>query len=501
MNESRLTPRLEAMNEAVKKTAFEAGLDFFPVQFYMLDFDKFNEVVANLGFPRRYMHWRFGMEYGKLKKQLGHGFGRIYELIINSNPAIAYLLAYNKDIQQKMVMAHVYGHADFFKNNMLFSKTNRNMLNSMADHAELIAYYYNKIGFDVVESFIDATLSIEDLVDPLYNWIPKNKEVRSEKKAGKEEPKIKVEPYLKEFVPDLFRKPKKEKKESPLKMENLHELDGDRDVLQFIIEKADHLKVWHKDILSIIREERCYFIPQIKTKIMNEGWATFWHARLMSEKGLAGDEGIVDFAKTHASVVRSSIPGKGSINLGFNPYTLGYMLFKDIKERWDKGRYGLAYEEEHDVRKKSEWDTGEMNGMEKIFEVRRFKSDTEFIREFFTDEFILKNMFFTYGLDESERFEIIKSRQPEIVRNNMLALLTNYGEPIIKAVSGNFKNSKSLLLKHDYAGLELNPEYTKATLKNLFKIWRRPVFLTTHVNDVKILFGYNGVDFASKEIK
>lgn len=503
MNESKLTPKLEAMKEEVKETAEEAGLDFFPVQFHMLDFDKFNEVVANIGFPRRYMHWRFGMEYGKLKKQLGHGFGRIYELVINTNPSIAYLLAYNKDVQQKMVMAHVYGHVDFFKNNMLFSKTNRNMLNAMADHAELIAYYYNKIGFNIVESFIDAALSIENLVDPLYNWVPRTNKGCQDKKeeCQKENPKIKVKPYLKDFVPDLFKKPKKEKREGFQKLENLHKLDGDRDVLQFIIENADHLKTWHKDILSIIREERCYFIPQVKTKIMNEGWATFWHAYLMSEKGLAGDDGIVEFAKTHAGVVGNLVPEKGHVKLGLNPYALGYMLFKDIKERWDKGRYGLAYEGERDIKKKREWDTGEMKGLEKIFEVRRFKSDVEFIREFFTDEFILKNMFFTYGLDSSERYEIIKNKQPEIIRNNMLAMLTNHGEPIIKAVSGNFKNSKILLLKHEYEGLELNPTYTEATLKNLFRIWRRPIYITTYVKDVKILVGYDGSTFKSRDIK
>ncbi len=496
MTSTELSPEMEKIRKKVEETAHNVGLDFFPVQFHMLEFTKLNEVIANLGFPKRYVHWRFGMEYGKLMKELGFGFGRVYEMVINTNPAIAYLLSYNQNAQQTMVMAHVYAHVDFFKNNMAFAATDRNMLNTMAEHAELLGYYYEKHGFVKVEEFIDACLSIEHLVDPFFDKIAKKKEDNNNEQQPKDEtPLITVQPYLEDFVKDMLNPKKPEKKPK-----NVLVRDGDRDVLQFIIDTADHLKGWQKDILSIIREERCYFIPQMQTKIMNEGWATFWHSYLMSQKGIAGDAGICDYAKTHAGVVGSLIPSKGHVQLGFNPYTLGFLLFKDIKERWDKGRYGVDYENERDMEKKEKWDTGEMNGLKKIFEVRKFKTDIGFVREFFTDEFIRKHLFFMYGADSSGEYDIIKSLKPERIRKEMLNLLTNYGEPVIEAVDANFKNTGSLLLRHVDEGLELHPYYTEATLRNIFKIWQRPVFLITRHESTRILYRYNGEEIRTAEL-
>lgn len=494
---TQLPLELEEIRTQVEDAARECGLDFFPVQFHMLEFEKLNEVTANIGFPKRYVHWRFGMEYKKLMKELGYGFKRIYELVINTDPAVAYLLSYNKPVQQKMVMAHVYGHVDFFKNNLAFANTNRNMLNTMADHAELIGEYYEKHGLNEVEQFIDSVLSIENLVDPFFDKIKKpekKKEGENEKKKEVEHPAI--APYLEDFVQDLFRE-KKENKEKPA---NALEAEGDTDVLQFIINNAEHLTKWQRDIISIIREERCYFIPQIQTKIMNEGWATFWHSYLMSSKGLAG-AGIFEYAETHAGVVGSLIPPEGKFQLDFNPYALGFMLFKDIKERWDSGRYGVAYEDERDTEKKRAWDTKEMGGLKKIFEVRKYKTDAGFIREFFTDDFIREHLFFRYGADPSDTYDIIKSKDPEEIRNLVVEMVATHGEPIIEAVDANFKNNRFLLLRHVHQGLDLHPHYTQATMKNIYKIWQRPVFLLTAEEDKSIIIVYDGKELKKKELK
>ncbi len=497
MMHTKLSPELEEIRRQVEDAARECGLDFFPVQFHMLEFEKLNEVIANLGFPRRYVHWRFGMEYKKLMKELGYGFGKVYELVINTNPAVAYLLSYNKTVQQKMVMAHVYGHSDFFKNNMAFANTNRNMLNIMADHAELIGEYYEKYGFSDVEKFIDSVLSIENLVDPFFDRIKKIKEDKEEKKTKKEIEHPAIAPYLEDFVQDLFREKKEDKKKEP---GDALEAEGDSDVLQFIINNTEHLEKWQRDIISIIREERCYFIPQIQTKIMNEGWATFWHSYLMSSKGLAGAE-LFEYARVHAGVVGSLIPPKGTFQLGFNPYALGFMLFKDIKERWDSGRYGAAYGDERDVEKKNGWDTKEMGGLKKIFEVRRYKTDAGFIREFFTDDFIREHLFFKYGAGPSKVYDIIKSKNPEEIRNQVVEMVATHGEPIIEAVDANFKNNKFLLLRHVHQGLDLHPYYTEATLKNLYKIWQRTIFLLTAEEDKNIIIAYDGKELRKKGLK
>ena len=141
------------------------GLDFFPTIFEVVDHDQLSAVAAYGGFPTRYPHWRFGMEYEQLAKGYSYGLQKIYELVINNDPCYAYLLGSNAITDQKLVMAHVYGHCDFFKNNYWFSQTNRKMIDEMANHGNRIRGYMDRFGVEEVETFIDACLSIEDLID------------------------------------------------------------------------------------------------------------------------------------------------------------------------------------------------------------------------------------------------------------------------------------------------------------------------------------------------
>ncbi len=141
------------------------GLDFFPTIFELVDADQLNAIAAYGGFPTRYPHWRFGMEYEQLSKGYHYGLQKIYELVINNDPCYAYLMRSNALTDQKLVMAHVYGHCDFFKNNYWFSQTNRKMMDEMANHGNRIRRYMDRFGVEEVEEFIDACLSIEDLID------------------------------------------------------------------------------------------------------------------------------------------------------------------------------------------------------------------------------------------------------------------------------------------------------------------------------------------------
>src|SRR3989338_3938273 len=142
------------------------GLDFFETIFELVDDHELNEIAAYGGFPTRYPHWRFGMEYDHLCKSYEYGLQRIYEMVINNDPCYAYLLKSNNDVDQKIVMAHVYGHCDFFKNNVAFAQTNRKMMDTMANHAAKVRTFIDKYGLDAVESFIDICKEIEDLIDP-----------------------------------------------------------------------------------------------------------------------------------------------------------------------------------------------------------------------------------------------------------------------------------------------------------------------------------------------
>src|SRR5262247_1761156 len=160
-----LSPELARLTEGIEVHAREYGLDFYETFFEVLDFEEMNMVAAYGGFPNRYPHWKFGMEYERLSKGYAYGLHKIYEMVINNDPCYAYLLEDNHVVDQKIVMAHVYGHCDFFKNNIWFSKTNRKMMDTMANHATKIRKYIDKYGLDTVEYFIDLCLSIDDLID------------------------------------------------------------------------------------------------------------------------------------------------------------------------------------------------------------------------------------------------------------------------------------------------------------------------------------------------
>src|SRR5712671_7145866 len=157
---------LLAAKKQIREQARSYGLDFFNVIYGMCDYEQVNQIAAYGGFPQRYPHWRFGMEYERLRKQHFYGLGRIYEMVINNDPCYAYLQESNPLIDQKLVIAHVYAHSDFFKNNYWFSRTNRKMMDEMANHSTRVRRHIEKHGQETVEHFIDACLSVEHLIDP-----------------------------------------------------------------------------------------------------------------------------------------------------------------------------------------------------------------------------------------------------------------------------------------------------------------------------------------------
>ena len=160
-----LPPDLRALKEEIEGYARGYGLDFYETIFEVIDADDLNEIAAYGGFPTRYPHWSFGMAYEELRKGYDYGLSKIYEMVINNDPCYAYLMRCNHTVDQKLVMAHVYGHCDFFKNNAYFAHTNRKMMDEMANHGARIRRYVEKYGEDEVEAFMDRCMSIDDLID------------------------------------------------------------------------------------------------------------------------------------------------------------------------------------------------------------------------------------------------------------------------------------------------------------------------------------------------
>ena len=487
---ANLTPELERARKKILKVAESYGLDCFETIFEIITYDQINQFASYGGFPVRYPHWRFGMEYEQLSKSYEYGLSKIYEMVINTDPCYAYLMEGNRMVDQKLVMAHVYGHCDFFKNNQWFSPTNRKMMDAMANHATRIRRYIDRYGVDVVETFIDQVLSLENLIDRYSPYIKKvsEKERQEEEKRDREGSLLKVHrEYMDEYInpPEFIEHQKKKAAEEQIKASKMP-AEPQRDVLGFLMHFAP-LKGWQQDVISIIRDEAYYFAPQGMTKIMNEGWASYWHSKIMTQN-IMNDSEVIDFADAHSGTMAMA-PN------GFNPYKVGIELFRDIEERWNKGRFGKEWNECDDIKERAGWDKKLNLGREKIFEVRRNYNDVTFIDEFLTEDFCIRNKMFVYKFNKrTNRYEV-DTRDFPLIKKQLLFQLTNFGQPIIQVEDANFENRGELLLTHMFEGIEMQPDYMKETLRNLQAIWGRPVNLATFVDQQPKLARYDGVEY------
>lgn len=488
-----LSKELCDMQRTVEHTARGYGLETFETIYEVLDYDEINMVAAYCGFPVRYPHWKWGMEYERLKKSYEYGLNKIYEMVINNDPCYAYLMESNSFTDQKIVMCHVTGHNDFFKNNFAFAHTNRKMMNEMANHASRVRRYMDWFGVSEVENFIDKVLSLENLIDFNAPFITRDKpEHLEDERAQDIESSITRIPSQHEYM-ELYLNPKSfidaqraRIKEEQEKAALRFPKKPQRDVLAFLLEHAP-LKKWQADVLDMIREEAYYFAPQAMTKIMNEGWASYWHAKLMSEKMMGPDE-LIDFADRHSSVMMSS-PQQ------INPYKMGIELFRDIEDRWNKGQFGSAWEQCDDMRAKREWDKGLNLGAQKIMQVRKIYNDLTFIDEFLTLDFCKRIGLFSYAFDKRKQEFVIESRDFVVIKKKLLASLTNLGHPHIQVINGNYENRSELLLEHIHDGVELDLSFAKETLKNLASLWTRPAHLITKIDDRTVLISHDGINY------
>ncbi len=291
---------IRALQEEIEGYAHEYGLDFYPVVYQMVDWDQMNEIAAYGGFPTRYPHWTFGMEYERLAKSYAYGLSKIYEMVINTNPVYAYLLECNAIVDQKLVIAHVCGHADFFKHNVYFAHTNRKMMDEIANHGMRVRRYMAKYGQEEVENFIDACMSIDDLIDIHSTAIKRREDPNGSVLKGEEEPvptigRLQAKDYMDAYInPKEFIEEQKRKLDEERKRKRKFPERPEKDVLLFLIENAP-LQNWQRDLLDIVREEAYYFTPQGQTKILNEGWACLRAAALIyTEQGLLRVEDVVN---------------------------------------------------------------------------------------------------------------------------------------------------------------------------------------------------------------
>jgi len=497
MKNTRLPPDLARAWGEIEEYARGYGLDFFPIIYEVLDYRTLYETAALGGFPTRYPHWRFGMEYDQLIK--GHVWlgSTIYEMVINTNPSYAYLLEGNEMVTQKMVMAHVAAHVDFFKNNMWFAHTNRKMLDEMANHAARIQRMVDRYGYEPVEDFIDICLSLDNLIDYHAPYIKRPESQTIEPIVSDDEPQtvegLRVDrDYMKGYInpPEFLALQRQRADQEKARLKKFPE-NSQKDVLLFLLNYAP-LDRWQHTILEIIRDEAYYFAPQGMTKVVNEGWASFWHSEIMTKKALHPSE-LIDFADHHSGVVAVH-PGR------LNPYKLGIELLRDVEERWNKGRFGKDYDQCDDLAEKLSWDTKAGLGRQKVFEIRRLYNDVTFLDEFLTPEFCMQQKLFTFKYNRDSDLYEIASREFKEIKQKLLFRMTNFGQPYIMVEDGNYNNRGELYLRHRHEGVDLKVDYARDTLRNIHRIWTRPIHIETILDDKKRLISFDGRDYHERKI-
>ncbi len=498
--DTSLPEELRLLQRQIEGYAREFGLDFYETIFEVLDAEDLNEVAAYGGFPTRYPHWSFGMQYEQLRKGYDYGLSKIYEMVINNDPCYAYLMRCNHTLDQKLVMAHVYGHCDFFKNNAYFAHTSRKMMDEMANHGARMRRYAEKYGEDEVENLVDRCMSIDDLIDvhasairrrddhSRYDFAPDHDD-----DDGLKPTRFKSKEYMEDYINPraLLKAEEDERRRVRGQNTSSHPELPQKDVLLFLIEHAP-LRPWQRDVLSIVRDEALYFAPQGQTKIINEGWASYWHSTIMTQRALLPSE-VIDYADHHS--------GTMAMHGGrLNPYKLGIELLRDIEQRWNTGRFGKEYDECDDMAKRRHWNKDLGLGRQKIFEVRRVHNDITLIDSFLTPEFCVDHKLFAFAYQEQMGQYVIESRDFQKIKQRLLFSLTNFGKPWITVVDGNYRNRGELLLKHEYNGVDLRTDLAAEVLPSLQALWSRPVHLRTVVDNKPTLLSFDGSEHSTRTL-
>jgi stage V sporulation protein R len=471
MTELDLT-RLNEADRIIQEIAQDFGLTLMPQEFDVVPDQKMLEIMA-YRLPVNFSHWSFGRDYEIERTKYEHGHSVPYEVVFNSNPARAYLMETNPFPIQVLVIAHVYAHNDFMTNNRHFQLTRRDMITFASEAAARFRKYEEDYGKDTVERLVDAAMAIQWNIDPDESTHSETEEEARERLYGWEK-KAQTHGSFDDLLPGKNRVSTEEKKQLRKKTPP----EPTVDLLGYIIEHSPKsLQEWEKDILNVIRTQSLYFMPYRRTKIMNEGWAAFWHEKIMqrlfTEKFLTSEEH--GYYNLYNARVKAHHPRT------INPYLAGHALFSNIDDRWNKGRFGHEYEECQDAQKKRNWDLGLNQGKEKIFQVRRTHMDWFFVDEFLNKEVIDNLDLYLYlEKDRETHYDIVVEETDWMnVKKVLVQSLMNWGVPRILVTDGNYQNSLQLYLKHEFEGLTLDDEYCRKTLEHIHYLWDRPVHLET----------------------
>jgi len=452
---------LERWNERILALVERFGLDPYGQEFEVCDHEDMLSYMVYSGMPAHYPHWSYGKNFEKLKTLYDYGVsGLPYEMVINSNPSIAYLMRDNSLALQVLTIAHVYGHNDFFKNNFTFKSTRAQYtIESFKSHATRVRHYVEdpSIGLEKVEALLDAAHALS---------LQCRRNLAIKKPSPAEERQLKLDEATPSADPFSAVHRRRERVEPDLEKVPLI---PDEDLLIFIRDHNPHLAEWEKDLLTIVHEQAQYFVPQIETKIMNEGWASFWHKRILEALDLP-QELHLEFIVRHTQVLR---PSPGSLN----PYHVGMKVWEDIEKRWN-------HPSKADI---DEFGPRKQNANDKLFEVREVERDASFLRRYLTEELMRELNLFEYKSRGNDQV-VTRVADQDNWRQIKDTLIQNVGTgsiPVIKVENSDYNSNRTLLLKHHHDGRDLQLDYAEKTLQYIQQLWTHDVAMETVIDNNK----------------
>lgn len=451
---TKTTPeQLDDYTRRIERLAERLGLDFYPVDFELVP-DNFMTEIAVYGLPVRMPHWSFGIRYIHQLIQQGMGHSRIFEVMFPGDPCHAYLVNGNSLAENTLVVAHVLGHADFAKNNHLFRKfmemAGGHILEQAASRAHAIEMALEQHGQEKVEAVLDAALALEPHIDF-------NRELHREASAPPMPAKAPAKAPVAAMQADLFHQRYRqlpgeatELALMPIPAAQDAVPAPEYDLLWFIAHHAPDMAGWERDIFLAVREESYYFYPVYACQIMNEGWASYWHARLLREADFLPQDLYLCAIKAHSDVVRP-YAGERQLSLSVNPYHLGFSIWEDIVER---------------------------HGIDAARRICREEDDFGFVRNYLDAPLAEKLDLFVYATHAEGDIQVA-SRDIHAIREAILAPKFNYGAPRIAATG--IGQDGSLVLTHDHGSDGRGLDVTRAdqVLEYIARVWRRPVTLHT----------------------
>lgn len=434
----------------IEALARSVGLKYHPVEFEVVP-ESFMTEIAIYGLPVRMPHWSFGVRYIYQLIQHRMGLSRLFEVVFPGNPGRAYLAKSNSAAENVLVTAHVLGHADFSANNMLFRRSQEqvgeHIVEQAAAHARQIGMAIEEHGLERVESVLDAALSLEQHIDV-------DQALRRERypEIVPDRAPLASDAFSLRFAalgPDTARpQTGGPAKRSPIPPH------PEKDLLWFIAHYAPEMEPWERDIFLAVREESFYFYPVFACQIMNEGWASYWHARLLREADFLPQSAYVDAIKCHSDVVRPTASGD-NVALSTNPYHLGFSIWEKIVEQ---------------------------HGLEHARKIMCEDDDFAFIRNHLTQDLASELQLFRFKGPANGTLTVQES-ELSALHDALLAPKYGFGAPTVSASRVHVDGKLELLHDHVTDGRGLDPDRGRKVLEYIARVWRRPVTVTTVNNE------------------